>query len=72
VNIVTGASIGNISSSLNTSVTKSATLGTAAHDNKTKLDPVYASMFKTSKKPEEIKFDAFWGQGSMAGVLGSR
>jgi hypothetical protein len=50
-----------------------ALTGSSAHANKTKEDPVYASMFKREDGTEaKNSYDAAWGQGAMAGVLGGR
>lgn len=45
--------------------------GAAAHAAKASKDANYASMFKKND-PNVKEYDAFWGQGAMAGVLGSR
>jgi hypothetical protein len=65
--------VGGVHNKLATTVDLSKNGGTAAHAAKAAKDANYASMFKKSS-PSDPKgsYDAFWGQGAMAGVLGSR
>uniref|UniRef100_A0A7S0F3P5 Ubiquitin-like domain-containing protein n=1 Tax=Hanusia phi TaxID=3032 RepID=A0A7S0F3P5_9CRYP len=66
-----GMKVGEIHASLTNTIAKSANLGTEAHANKAKENQVYASMFKKHNKDAK-EYDAAWGQGAMAGVLGGR
>lgn len=66
-----GARVGEIHGSLKNNITVSAAGGSKAHVDKTKKDSVYASMFAKDETTNK-KYDAFWGQGAMAGVLGGR
>ena len=66
-----GAKVGNVHGKLSTAIDLSKKGGAAAHAAKASKDANYASLFKQDRKGEK-EYDAAWGQGAMAGVLGSR
>jgi hypothetical protein len=50
-----------------------ALTASSSHASKSKEDAIYASMFKREDGTEaKNSYDAAWGQGAMAGVLGGR
>jgi len=67
-----GSKVGQVNGALSNTISKSAANGVGTHENRAKLDPVYASMFKKGGDPNDKNNDAVWGQGAMAGVLGGR
>jgi hypothetical protein len=68
-----GANVAGVNGMLSSTISKSAALASKTHEGRSQADAVYASMFKKKSKDDKSDgYDAFWGQGAMAGVLGGR